>query len=170
MSKTGRNTQRSASASAAPKLLLTIQMILIARRWRSLLDERLRPLGQSSARMETMSAIAHAPRIGQQIELAKRLGVEGATITRMLDSLEAEGLVERLADPSDRRAKHIKLTKKGQTALAEITAIAEQLRTHLLEGITPSEIDEANEFLMRLLDRLDGSFPPTNGSDGTGSD
>jgi MarR family transcriptional regulator for hemolysin len=138
-------------------------MVLVARRWRSLLDERLRPLGQSSARMEAMSTIAFAPPFSQQIELAKRLGVEGATFTRMLDSLESEGLVERLADPSDRRAKHIRLTKEGEVALAEITAVAEKLRAHLLEGFPPSSIDKANEFLAQILAHLTGNFPPTDG-------
>ncbi|HKJ72909.1 MAG TPA: MarR family transcriptional regulator [Alphaproteobacteria bacterium] len=155
----GQDGRRSPSADAPPNLRLTIQMVLIARRWRSLLDEQLRPLGQSSARMETMSAIAHAPASSQQIELAKRLGVEAATVTRMLDSLEAEGLVERLADPSDRRAKHIKLTKTGEAALAEVTAVAERLRNHLLEGIAPSSIDKANAFLARLLSRLEEDLP-----------
>jgi MarR family transcriptional regulator for hemolysin len=150
-------------AKLNPNLRLTVQMVLIARRWRSLLDERLRPLGHSSARMEAMSTIAYAPPFSQQIELAKRLGVEGATFTRMLDSLEAAGLVERLADPSDRRANRIRLTKTGEAALAEITTLAERLRAHLLEGIAPPAIDGANAFMAKLLARLDEDFPATDG-------
>lgn len=95
------------------KLRLTIQMVLIARRWRSLLDDHLRPLGQSAARMEAMATIAYAPPSTPQIEIAKSIGIEGATLTRMLDSLEGDGLVERLPDPSDRRTKHIRLTDAG---------------------------------------------------------
>ena len=159
------DTPRLPAKNAGPNLRLTIQMVLMARRWRAILDDRLRPLGQSSARMETLSAIYRSPRTSQQVELAKRLGVEGATITRMLDSLEGEGLVERRADPSDRRAKHIKLTKRGEAELAKITNVAEVLRSHLLEGIAPGDIDKANEFLAHLLDRLSGEFPPTDAPD-----
>jgi MarR family transcriptional regulator for hemolysin len=150
-------------AGLNPSLNLTIQMVLAARRWRSLLDDRLRPIGQSAARMEAMSAIAHAPPHSPQIEIARRIGVEGATLTRMLDSLAADGLVERLADPSDRRTKHLRLTEAGRSALAEISAIAEDLRLRLLEDVDAPTIDQANDFLAMLLTRFDVGFPGRNG-------
>jgi len=141
---------------------LTIYMVLAARRWRSMLDEKLRPLGQSAARMEAMWSIAYTPPLSPQIEIARRIGIEGATLTRMLDTLEAEGLVERQTDPQDRRSKHIRLTDAGKDALADIMAVAHGLRTQMLEGIAPPAIDEANDFLALLLTHFDEGFvaPP----------
>ncbi|MDB5683966.1 MAG: slyA 3 [Sphingomonas bacterium] len=146
---------RARAAGVTPELRLTIQMVFAARRWRSLLDDRLRPLGHSAARMEAMSTIAKAPPGSAQIEIAKRIGVEGATLTRMLDSLEADGLVERIPHPTDRRTKHIRLTDAGRTALGEILAITNAMRTRLLDGIGGRSIDEANDFLAMILERLD---------------
>jgi MarR family transcriptional regulator for hemolysin len=145
------------------KLRLTIQMVLIARRWRSLLDDHLRPLGQSAARMEAMATIAYAPPSTPQIEIAKSIGIEGATLTRMLDSLEGDGLVERLPDPSDRRTKHIRLTDAGEAALEEILDVADELREWLLDDVSGQDIDEANAFLGRLLARLN---EPSSGRKG----
>lgn len=139
---------------------LTINLVLVARRWRSLLDERLRAIGQSAARMEAMSAIVNSPSLSAQVDIAKRLRIEGPTMTRMLDTLENDGLVERLPDPTDRRTKQLRLTPAGEAALKDIFAITDELRDRLLDGISADEIDELNGFLTMLTGRLDEGLPP----------
>lgn len=138
---------------------LTINLVLVARRWRSLLDERLRLVGQSSARMEALAAIVNSPALSAQVDIAKRLRIEGPTMTRMLDTLEKDGLVERLADPTDRRTKQLRLTVEGEVVLAEIFAIADELRDRLLVGLPAHEIDELNALLVTLTERLDAGLP-----------
>jgi len=142
-----------------PSLRLTIYMVLAARRWRSLLDEHLRPIGQSAARMEAMWAIAYVPPRSPQIEIARLIGIEGATMTRMLDSLETDGLIARRADPADRRSKHIQLTAAGALALQQILDIADALRARLLTGVEENELTEANGFIGMLLDRFETGLP-----------
>src|SRR5690606_20567903 len=61
------------------EIRFTVQLVLVARRWRALLDEKLRPIDQSSARMEAMSAIMNSPGPNSQIDIAKRLRIEGPT-------------------------------------------------------------------------------------------
>lgn len=139
----------------APELGLTMSIVLTGRRWRSLLDDKLRELGHSASRMEAMSAIAYAPPHTTQIQIAKRVGIEGPTLTRTLDMLEADGLVERLPDPSDRRNKHMKLTNAGFTALGEMLAVTGALRSKLLEGIPMTEIRSNLGFLSLLMERID---------------
>ena len=46
--------------------------------------------------MEALAAIINSPSLSAQVDIAKRLRIEGPTMTRMLDTLEADGLVERL--------------------------------------------------------------------------
>lgn len=138
---------------------LTINLVIVARRWRSLLDEQLRQIGQSAARMEALSAICNSPSLSAQVDIAKRLRIEGPTMTRMLDTLENDGLVERLPDPADRRTKQLRLTPEGEAALEDIFAIADSLRGRLLEGIRPDEVDELNQFLGMLTARLDAGLP-----------
>ncbi|MES2698282.1 MAG: MarR family transcriptional regulator, partial [Pseudomonadota bacterium] len=84
-----------AEGGTSAEILLTLQLVLVTRRWRSLLDDKLRPIRQSSARMEAMSAIFNSRELPAQVDIARRLRIEGPTLTRMLARLETEGLVER---------------------------------------------------------------------------
>lgn len=147
-----------------PELSLTIRIVMAGRRWRSLIDEHLRDKGHSASRMEAMASIAYSAAGTTQIQVAKRIGIEGPTLTRTLDMLEADGLVERLPDPRDRRNKHMRLTQAGYEALAEMFEITTQLRNHLLSGIPGSEIGGADRFLELLIDRIEsGMCEPENG-------
>lgn len=101
-----------------------------------------------------MSSISHGSRLSAQIEIAKRIGIEGPTLTRMLDMMEAEKLVERLPDPADRRAKLIRLTEQGQDALVEAGAVAASLREQLLCEFSEEELEQINRFFERFLQRI----------------
>lgn len=139
---------------------LTINLVIAARRWRSLLDEKLRLIGQSSARMEALAAIINSPSLSAQVDIARRLRIEGPTMTRMLDTLEADGLVERLPARTDRRSKKLRLTPAGEAVLEQIFAIADEQRDRLIDGLSEAEIDGLNLFLGTLIARLDAGLPP----------
>ncbi len=141
--------------SATPEISFTISLVLAARRWRSLLDEKLRPINQSAARMEAMAAIMNSPPLSPQVDIAKRLRIEGPTLTRMLDSLEKDGLVERLPDPNDRRTKLLRLTPEGEAVLKDVFAIADEWRFRLLDGFTEEQTEQATSFCGELVTRLD---------------
>ncbi|QDK36656.1 MarR family winged helix-turn-helix transcriptional regulator [Bdellovibrio sp. NC01] len=53
-------------------------------------------------------------------DLTKFLGITGATLSRLLESLDEEGLVKRAVNKKDRRAHEITLTAKGQKLLNKI--------------------------------------------------
>lgn len=141
-----------------PEMSLTIRIVMAARRWRALIDEHLRERGHSASRMEAMASIAYSAAGATQIQVAKRIGIEGPTLTRTLDMLEADGLVERLADPKDRRNKHMRLTQAGYEALADMFKITQRLRKHLVNGISESEIAANSRFLELLIDRIESGM------------
>jgi MarR family transcriptional regulator for hemolysin len=145
-----------------PELAFTVSLVLAARRWRSLLDEALRPIEQSAARMEALAAIINSPPLPAQIDIARRLRIEGPTLTRMLDTLEADGLVERLADPTDRRTKQLRVTGEGEAALERIFAIADDLRARLLDGLDDETIAHTNRLFAGLMAKLDAGLPPAD--------
>lgn len=144
-------------------ITLTVRLVLAARRWRALLDEHLRQIGQSTARLEAMAAILNSATPSAQVDIARRLRIEGPTMTRMLDTLEKDGLVQRLPDPNDRRSKQLRVTPAGEKALEEIFAISDVLRARLLADVSGDRIDEANGFLMMLIERLDAGLPEDTG-------
>ena len=141
--------------SLSPELRLTIALVLVARRWRALVDESLRGIQQSSARMEALSAIANAPAPRTQVDIARRLRIEGPTMTRMIDTLSRAGLVERMPSATDRRSNHLDLTDRGAGVLAEIAERTEPMRDRLLAGMDDAEIESMNATLRTMLARLD---------------
>ncbi|GLZ30066.1 MarR family transcriptional regulator [Lentzea sp. NBRC 105346] len=75
--------------------------------------------GWSTSRVLLMLAIEEAgtPRMG---DMRTQLGVTGRSITSLVDGLEQDGLLERKADPDDRRSTRLEITAKGREHLAEI--------------------------------------------------
>jgi len=153
------------SGGTTRDIRLTVNLVLVARRWRALMDDRLRRIGQSSARMEALAAIFNSPSMSAQVDIARRLKIEGPTMTRMLDTLQKDGLVERLADPADRRTKQLRLTKAGEDVLAAMFEIGDEMRTRLLDGLSEEKVEELNALLCSLSARLDAGLPPAAGND-----
>ena len=93
-----------------------------------------------------------------QSRLAELTGIDPMAMVRMLDLMEAEGLVERKPDPSDRRARKLYLTPKAAPTLEKIWSIATVTREETFTGVSESERDLFISLLLRLdenLSRLD---------------
>ena len=76
----------------------------------------------------------------RQVELAEYLEIRPITLTRLVDQLQAEGLVERRADPQDRRAFQLYLTEAAQPVVEQIVAAVTRLQIRALEGVTPDAV------------------------------
>lgn len=84
-------------------------------------------------------------------ELAQVLALTNGGVTRLVDRLEGEGLVERRACPTDRRVVHLVLTRRGRSVLRRATGHhVESLERHLFGRLDPVDRDA----LDRSLDRL----------------
>ncbi|HWK42482.1 MAG TPA: MarR family transcriptional regulator [Croceibacterium sp.] len=136
------------------EIRMLVQMVLLVRGFRNKMDEELRRIDQTASRMETLGAILNMEGNPSQSDVARRLQLEGATITRMVDILSKEGLVERLPDPGDRRVNLLSITPKGEEETRKIFAIYDMMRDHILEGISPEEIDEMQRLIDKMLKRL----------------
>jgi MarR family transcriptional regulator for hemolysin len=130
-------------------------LIFLARRWRNLMNEQLRAVGQSQARWGTLYWIAVYGDTVNQTELADRIGVEQPTLGRVLRDLEAEGLIERASGSADRRAKVIRLTAAAKPVMKQINRIQEQVRAQLLYGIDPKELIACMAVFAQILANMD---------------
>ncbi|WP_277051634.1 MarR family transcriptional regulator [Zestomonas thermotolerans] len=118
-----------------------MQLSQLSRAWRAELDRRLVGLGLSQARWLVLLHLSRFAAPPTQRELAQSVGVEGPTLARLLDSLEAQELVSRLAVEEDRRAKKIILQPKAKPLIDRIETISTQLREELFSGIDPDDLD-----------------------------
>jgi len=120
----------------------------VARLMRKRFEQRARAaaLGLTRAQAAVLAHLARQEGINQA-QLAQHLELEPITLARLLDRLQAAGLVERRPDPKDRRAHLLYLTKAAYPLLDRIFALAAEVREDALAGV--AEADRG-----RLLDLL----------------
>ncbi|MFL6604202.1 MAG: MarR family winged helix-turn-helix transcriptional regulator [Steroidobacteraceae bacterium] len=98
-----------------------------------------------------------------QARLAELTEVDAMTMVRILDRMEADGLLERRPDPADRRARCLYLTAKAKPLLDEIWRLSDATRAEVFAGIGKSERDVCISVLERIHDnliRLEGKGSP----------
>ena len=76
-----------------------------------------------------------------QAELQKRLGVDGAVVTRLVKQLEAKGLITRRPDPLDNRFTLVTLTEHAYGLAEEKFDQRNKLQTTLMHGIDSQDIE-----------------------------
>src|SRR3954467_2635388 len=71
-----------------------------------------------------------------QRELAKAVGIQGATMTHHLDALARRGPVPRTRDPSNRRVQRVELTKEGDATFDRLRKVAVKFDQRLRAGLS----------------------------------
>jgi MarR family transcriptional regulator for hemolysin len=79
----------------------------------------------------------------RQVELAEALAIEEASLSPILSQLCAAELVERRADPRDRRANSLLLTSQGAVLAREAEAALADVRARLLKDVEPADLAAA---------------------------
>jgi MarR family transcriptional regulator for hemolysin len=128
----------------------------VGQAWRRVLGQRLCGEGLSDATALPVLVLFRAGTCEmRQRELAQQLGLEGSAVVRLLDSLEQRGLVRRVEDPKDRRAKLLDLTSDGIALAERVSQIAVALRLDLFRDISEDEIEVTYRVLYQLSQKLD---------------
>ena len=142
----------AAATPARSDLSAQLAELLTCTSWRLRRGARdeLAPLGLTFGQARVLRILAHADvRIG---DLAARLEIAPRSATSMIDGLESADLVERRADPQDRRSVLVGLTPDG-TALLERLGAARRAGAEALFGrLTPDEQRTLARLLARLVD------------------
>jgi DNA-binding MarR family transcriptional regulator len=133
----------------------TRSIVTAARRWRKLANERVKVIGQTMARWETLFLVALSSDEITQGELARLISVEGPTMVRMLDVLAKEGLIARHQSSSDRRVTTNRITAKGMRAIHEIMDITDKLRAEVMGDIDPRRLEIFLDVLTQILRSID---------------
>jgi MarR family transcriptional regulator for hemolysin len=77
----------------------------------------------------------------KQAELAEMLDLQPITLTRLLDRLCDSGLIERRADPNDRRAKRLYLTAAARPMLERLGVLGDELMGTALAGVDRESVE-----------------------------
>ncbi len=118
----------------------------VARMLRTYADQRARQFGISRAQWGVLVRLERTEGL-KQSELAEILDLQPISLTRLLDRLAENGLIERRADPNDRRANRLYLMPAARPLLAQLAELGKDMMEHVLEGLD----SKSNERLLREL-------------------
>jgi MarR family transcriptional regulator for hemolysin len=118
----------------------------VARMLRTYADQRGRQLGISRAQWTVLVRLDRSEGL-KQSELAEILDLQPISLTRLLDRLADNGLIERRADPNDRRANRLFLMPAARPLLEKLGELGKDMMETVLDGLDP----KANERLLRDL-------------------
>jgi DNA-binding MarR family transcriptional regulator len=112
-------------------------------------DKRARQYGMTRAQWAVLARLEREPGITQS-RLAVLTDVEPITIGRLVDRLEASGLIERHPDPDDRRIWRLSLTPKSTEILQLIRAFRQELHDDMADGLSAQHLKALVKCLQRM--------------------
>ena len=112
----------------------------VARMLRTYADHKASQFGITRAQWVVLARLDRFEGL-KQSELADMLDLQPITLTRLLDRLCECGLIERRADPSDRRAKRLYLTPAARPLLERLGELGEDLMATALAGVDRDQIE-----------------------------
>jgi MarR family transcriptional regulator for hemolysin len=125
----------------------------VARLLRTNADQKAAQFGMTRAKWAVLARLDRFEGLKQN-ELAEMLDLQPITLTRLLDRLSDNGLVERRADPDDRRAKRLFLTPAARPLLEQLSNLGEELMETALAGLGPSEVASLLAHLSTVKENL----------------
>jgi MarR family transcriptional regulator, transcriptional regulator for hemolysin len=120
----------------------------LARLLKTYVDQQARRYGMTRAQWQVLSRLERCEGL-KQSELAEMLDLQPITLTRLVDRLCDNGLIERRPDPNDRRAKRLFLTKEARPLMDRIAVLGEEIMGNVLAGIDGDDV----EFMLTKLGR-----------------
>src|ERR1044072_7047278 len=112
----------------------------VARLLKTYADQRARQFGISRAQWAVLARIDRNEGL-KQSELAEMLDLQPISLTRLLDRLADNGLIERRADPNDRRADRLYLKPAARPLLDRLSDLGADMMETVLDGISPTSIE-----------------------------
>ena len=125
---------------------------------RKAFDRRAVGMGVTRAQWKVLFRLERQPGL-RQIELADMLDIEPITLSRIVDRLEEAELVERVADPADRRAWRLHVTARAQPLIAKLRSVADEMIAEAFAGIDPADIATTRAVLGRVRENACRTAP-----------
>lgn len=125
-------------------------LLRVSRLWRREANAAVEEFGLSEA---TTLPLVQLGRLGggvRQMELAAALGIEGPSLVPQLDALEKAKLVIRKPDPTDRRAKTLFLTARGEALLKKLEPHLADIRARLLAEVSEEDLATCFEVMGKI--------------------
>lgn len=125
----------------------------VTMRWQLRMNQQLRPVGITLTQFSLLAGLYWLSRQGETVtqqRLADYANTDKMMTSKVLQTLERKGLVERHSNPQDGRAKQLRLTSPGETLLRQANEVVERVDANFFGSLQP---DAAlfNQLLSRLM-------------------
>ena len=131
-----------------------LRYLSLAYRLRRIVDDRMTAAGLSLARTKVLQILARCGPLSQTA-LADELGHAPRSVTQAIEALERDKLVERTADPDDRRRNIVTLTAEGTAALASGATAGEQVLHQIFRTLDSAQLATLSDLLDTIETALD---------------
>lgn len=98
--------------------------------------------------------VLHTGAVVNQLTLGQELGIDKATVVKIIDKLESSKLVKREVDPTDRRSKLVSLTSKGEAMLEKIRAIRNEIEGEVFKQFSNEDEAQLRRLVPQFLEAL----------------
>jgi MarR family transcriptional regulator for hemolysin len=132
---------------------IAFKIMDVARMMKTYADQRARQFGISRAQWSVLVRLDRSEGL-KQSELADLLDLQPISLTRLLDRLADNGLIERRPDPNDRRANRLYLTPAARPMLEQLSKLGEDVMEIVLEGVDAKMRDQLLSDLGVMKDNL----------------
>jgi DNA-binding MarR family transcriptional regulator len=85
-------------------------------------------------------------------QLCKDISYDGGAMTRMIDRLEAKGLIARRRCPNDRRLNKLALTEAGQAAIPKLLEVKVRILNQFMRGFSQADARQLEAYLTRMIE------------------
>lgn len=113
-------------------------------------DQELEKYDLITAQAGLLNILFHSPPINQ-LELGSSIGIDKATMVKLIDGLENLGYVERTTNTNDRRAKLVTITKIGRKLSEELQRCRKGIEEDLLADFTKKEREAIRSYMAKML-------------------
>jgi DNA-binding MarR family transcriptional regulator len=153
----GAVTVQAKSSSSEPRISYAVARL--ERAVRGAVAERVRPYGLTTLQYTTLSVLNRHGEPLSNAQLARRAYMTPQAMSKVIDALEANGLIRRNAHPKHGRLLPVSLTAKGRRVLAECERRVDEMEDVMLAGLSARERTAFREMLKSSVRALGAGFP-----------
>jgi MarR family transcriptional regulator for hemolysin len=135
------------------KKQIVSQLVETSRLLRNYIDHRAKTRGTTGAQWIVLFRLLEQEGLSQ-VDLADVLELQPISLVRLLDRLVEHGLVERRADPRDRRANRLFLTASGRQLANDLDGLHNAIATDVLQEVPTAALETSLKTLQDVKDRI----------------
>ena len=144
----------SAIARETLQRQVAMQIMITAKRWKMRVADLFRDHGHTGAPTVVLYILADHPKGLTLSELSERMELSGASLTRLVQRLERDGMVSRRRMVGDGRSWLIEMEPGGHQAVKEFEVHASAMRQRMFQDVSEADMAAALRVLNALSDRL----------------